>query len=553
MHCRPVKDQQMAAKQLLFGQDARDRIRRGVDALADAVKVTLGPRGRTVILDRDFGPPQIVNSGVVVAKSIELEDRFENMGAQLLCEVASRTGEMAGDGTTTATVLAHGMIQEGLKYLAAGMNPMDLKRGIDSAIEAVVAELKNLAQPCETSQEIAHVATISANNDRSVGELVARAMDKVGREGAVSIEDGSGMVSELEVVEGLQFDRGYLSAYFINNAERQSAVLEDVIVLLYDQKLSSLHELVPLLEAAAKAGRPLLVIAEEVEADALATLVVNTMRGVIKTCAVKAPGFGDRRKAMLHDMAVLTGGQVIAAEAGLTLEKAGIEHMGRARRVEVDKERTTIIGGAGDAPAIRDRVAMLKKERESLTSEYDRKQIDDRIAKLSGGVAVIKVGAATETELKERKLRVEDALHATRAAVEEGIVPGGGVALLWARKVLLDLKLPTLDQDSGLKIVTRALEEPIRRIVRNAAEEPSIVLHRVDESGQRSFGYNAATREYGDMLAMGVIDPAKVTRLALQNAGSIASLILTVDCMIANAPKKQPPAAPAMGEQPDMY
>jgi chaperonin GroEL len=543
----------MAAKKLLFGQDARDSMRRGVDILADAVKVTLGPRGRTVLLDRDFGPPQIVNSGVVVAKSVELEDRFENMGAQLLREVAARTSEMAGDGTTTATVLAHGMIQEGLKYLAAGMNPMDLKRGIDSAIEAVVGELKNTAQPCATSQEIAHVATISANNDRSIGELVARAMDKVGREGAVSIEDGSGMASELEVVEGLQFDRGYLSAYFVNNAERQSAVLEDVAILLYDQKLSALQEMVPLLEAAAKAGKPLLVIAEEVEADALATLVVNTIRGVIKSCAVKAPGFGDRRKAMLQDMAVLTGGQVIAAEAGLSLEKAGLEHLGRARRIEVDKDHTTIIGGAGDPSSIRDRVAMLKKEREGLTSEYDRKQLDDRIAKLSGGVAVIKVGAATETELKERKLRVEDALHATRAAVEEGIVPGGGVALLRARKVLQGMALPSLDQDSGLKIVARALEEPLRRIVSNAAEEPSIVLARVDESGQRSFGYNAATHEYGDMLEMGVIDPAKVTRLALQNAGSIASLILTVDCMIANAPRKESPAAPGMGGAAEMY
>jgi chaperonin GroEL len=544
----------MPAKQLLFAQDARDRIRRGVDALADAVKVTLGPRGRTVLLDREFGPPQIVNSGVVVAKSIELEDRFENMGAQLLREVASRTSEMAGDGTTTATVLAHGMIQEGLKYLAAGMNPMDLKRGIDSAIEAVVGELRNLAQPCTTSQEIAHVAAISANNDRSIGELVARAMDKVGREGAVSIEDGSGMASELEVVEGMQFDRGYLSAYFVNNTERQSAVLEDVAILLYDQKLSALQELVPLLDAVAKEGKPLLVIAEEVEADALATLVVNALRGVIKACAVKAPGFGDRRKAMLQDVAVLTGGQVISAEAGLSLEKAGMQHLGRARRVEVDKERTTLVGGAGDPSAIRDRVAHLKKEREGLASDYDRKQLDDRIARLAGGVGVIKVGAATETELKERKLRVEDALHATRAAVEEGIVPGGGVALLRARKVLRELKLPTLDQDSGLKIVMRSLEEPLRRIVANAAEESSIVLDRVESSTQRSFGYNAATREYGDMLEMGVIDPAKVTRLALQNAGSIASLVLTVDCMIASAPKKQAGAmAPGLAGQPELY
>jgi chaperonin GroEL len=504
-----------------------------------------------VLLQREFGAPQIVNSGVVVARAIELEDPFENMGALLLREVAARTSEMAGDGTTTATVLAHGMIQEGLKYLAAGMNPMELKHGIELGIEKVVAELKAMAQPCSSSQEIAHVAAISANNDRSIGELVASAMDKVGREGAVSIEDGSGMASELEVVEGLQFDRGFLSAYFINNAERQSAVLEDVAILLYDQKLSSLQELVPLLEAAAKAGRPLLVIAEEVEADALAMLVVNTIRGVIKTCAVRAPGFGERRKAMLQDMAVLTGGQVIAAETGLTLEKAKFEHLGRARRVEVDKERTTIVGGGGDAERIKARVAALKKEREGLTSEYDRKQLDERIAKLSGGVAVIKVGAATETELKERKLRVEDALHATRAAVEEGIVPGGGVALLRARKALAGMRLPTLDEDSGLKIVARALEEPLRRIVSNAAVEPAIVLERVESASQHSWGYNAATREYGDLLAMGVIDPAKVTRLALQNAGSIASLILTVDCMIADAPKKDRGAgAPA---EPQLY
>jgi chaperonin GroEL len=544
---------QMAAKQLLFGQEARDRIRRGIDALADAVKVTLGPRGRTVVLDREYGPPQIVNSGVVVARSIELEDRFENMGAQLLREVAARTSEMAGDGTTTATVLAHGMIREGLKYLAAGMNPMDVKRGIDAAVEAVVGELKQLAQPCETSQAIAHVAAISANNDRSIGDLVARAMDKVGRDGAVSIEDGSGMASELDVVEGMQFDRGYLSAYFINNAERQSTVLEDVGIVLYDQKLSGLQELVPLLEAAAKAGRPLLVIAEEVEADALATLVVNTIRGVLKTCAVRAPGFGDRRKAMLQDMAILTGGQVISAETGLALEKARLEHLGRARRVEVDKDRTTIIGGAGDPQRIKERIGALRREREALTSEYDRKQLDERMAKLAGGVAVIKVGAATETELKERKLRVEDALHATRAAVEEGVVPGGGVALLRARRVLRDLKLPSLDQDSGVRIVARALEEPLRRIVANAGQEASIVLARVDESGQRSFGYNAATGEYGDMLEMGVIDPAKVTRLALQNAGSIASLVLTVDCLIANAPKQAAPAAAGEAGQPEMY
>jgi len=543
----------MTAKQILYREDARDKIRRGVNAMADAVKVTLGPRGRTIIIDRDFGPPQIVNSGVVVAKAIELEDRFENMGAQLLREVASRTSEMAGDGTTTAIVLAHAMIQEGLKYLAAGINPMDLKRGIDLAVESVVQELKTIAQPSTTSQEIAHVAAISANNDRSIGELIARAMDKVGREGAVTIEDGSGLVSELEVVEGMQFDRGYLSPYFINNAEKQAAVLENAAIVLCDQKVSTVNELVPLLEAVAKSGAPLLLIAEDVDADALATLVVNSVRGVVKTCAVKAPGFGDRRKAMLQDMAVMTGGTVITGELGLALAKATLEHLGRARRVEIDKDSTTIIGGAGDAKAIRDRVAAIKKEREALTSDYERKQLDERIAKLAGGVALIKVGAATETELKERKVRVEDALHATRAAVEEGIVPGGGVALLRARKVLASLSAPNLDQDSGIKIVRQALEEPLRRIVDNAADESSIVLHRVDDSSLRNYGYNAATREYGDMLEMGVIDPAKVTRLALQNAASIASLVLTIDCMVANAPKKAAAGESLTGAEPEMF
>ena len=543
----------MTTKQLLFREAARDKIRQGVDALADAVKVTLGPRGRTVIIDQEFGAPQIVNSGVVVARSIELEDRFENMGARLLREVAARTSEMAGDGTTTATVLAHSMIVEGLKYLAAGMNPMDLKRGIDLAVDTVTQELKSISQPCSTSQEIAHVASISANNDRSIGDLVARAMDKVGREGAISIEDGSGLVSELEVVEGLQFDRGYLSPYFINNAEKQAAVLENAVILLCDQKLSTVNELVPLLEATAKAGAPLLVVAEDVDADALATLVINSMRGVVKTCAVKAPGFGDRRKAMLQDMAVLTGATVISGELGLTLSKATLENLGRARRIEITKDATTIIGGAGDAQAIRDRVAAIKKEREAQSSEYERKQLDDRIARLAGGVALIKVGAATETELKERKLRVEDALHATRAAVEEGLVPGGGVALLRARRVLQALAAPNLDQSSGIKIVQRALEEPLRRIVSNAADEPSIVLSKVDESTQRSFGYNAATREYGDMLEMGVIDPVKVTRLALQNAASIASLVLTIDCLIANAPKKTAAADALAGGSPEMY
>ena len=536
----------MSAKQLVFHDAARASILRGVSALAQAVMVTLGPRGRTVILERDFGPPQIVNSGVLVAKSVELEDRFENMGAQLLREVAARTSEMAGDGTTTAIVLAHAMVTEGLKYLAAGMNPMDLKRGMEQAIDVVVEEIKRIARPCADSKEIAHVAAISANNDRSIGELLAGAMEKVGREGAISIEDGSGLASQLEVVEGLQFDRGFLSPYFINNAERQSVVLEDAVILLYEKKLSSLKELLPLLEAVVKAGRPLLVLAEEVDSDALATLVINTIRGTIKTCAVKAPGFGDRRKAMLQDIAVLTGGQVVSEEVGLALDKVTLDDLGRARRIEVTKDDTTVIGGAGRESAIKERIAALKKERAQATSDYDKEKLDERIAKLSGGVALIKVGAATETELKERRIRVEDALHATRAAVEEGIVPGGGVALLRARQVLKPMKGATLDHDSGLRIVERALEAPLRRIVENAGDEPSVVLQRVDENGERSFGYNAATREYGDLLAMGVIDPAKVTRLALQNAGSIAGLILTTDCLIANAPAPKAAAAPGM-------
>jgi chaperonin GroEL len=537
----------------VYREEARDKIRRGVDALADAVKVTLGPRGRTVIIEREYGAPQIVNSGVVVAKSIELEDRLENMGAQMLREVAARTSEMAGDGTTTATVLAHSMIHEGLRYLAAGMNPMELKRGIDQAIERVVQELKKIAQPCVTPQEIAHVAAISANNDRSIGDMISQAMDKVGREGAISIEDGSGMVNELEIVEGLQFDRGYLSPYFVNNAERGAAVLENVHILLCDRRLSSISDLVPLLEGVAKSGSPLLVIAEDIDSDALATLVINSVRGVIKTCAVKAPGFGDRRKALLQDIAALTGGSVIAEELGLTMAKAKLEDLGRAKRVEVDKDSTTLIGGAGAASVIEARVAMIRKEREAATSDYDRKQFDERLAKLAGGVALVKVGAATETELKERKLRVEDALHATRAAVEEGIVPGGGVALLRARQVLSAFHASTLDEDSGVKIVMRALEEPLRRIVINAADEPSIVLHRVDESQERSFGYNAATREYGDLLLMGVIDPAKVTRLALQNAGSIASLVLTTDCMIASAPRSEAGSTGPRGTEAQMF
>jgi chaperonin GroEL len=527
----------MPAKQLVFHEAAREKIRRGVDALAEAVKVTLGPRGRTVILEREFGAPQIVNSGVLVAKAVELPDRFENMGAQLLREVAARTSEMAGDGTTTATVLAHAMIHEGQRYLAAGMNPMDLKRGMEQAVDAVVEELKRVARPCASSQEIAHVAAISANNDRSIGDLLAQAIEKVGREGAITIEDGSGMSSELSVVEGLQFDRGFLSAYFVNDGERQLSVLEDAAILLCDKRLSSLKDLLPLLEEIVKAGRPLLVIAEDIDSEALATLVINTLRGTIKTCAVKAPGFGDRRKALLQDIAVLTGGSVVGDELGLSLAKVTLAELGRVRRVEVGKDETTLIGGAGAPAAIAERIASIRKEREATSSDYDRDKLDERIAKLSGGVAIVKVGAATETELKERKVRVQDALHATRAAVAEGIVPGGGIALLRARRVLQPMKGANLDEESGIRIVAQALEEPLRRIVANAGVEPSVVVDRIDAAPDANHGYNAATRNYGDLLQMGVIDPVKVTRLALQNAGSIASLILTTDCLIAQAPE----------------
>ena len=548
----------MKAKHLIFHDEARDKIRRGVDALAEAVKVTMGPRGRTVILEREWGPPQIVNSGVLVAKAIDLEDPFENMGAQLLREVAARTSEMAGDGTTTATVLAHGMVHEGLRYLAGGMNPMELKRGIERAIDAVVAELKRMSQTCADSKDIAHVATISANNDRSIGELVASAIDKVGREGAISIEDGSGLVSVLEVVEGLQFGNGYLSPYFINNTERLSALLDDVRILFCEGRLASLKDLLPLLEEVVKSGQPLLVIAEDLDNDTLAALVINTIRGSIKTCAVKAPGFGAHRQAMLQDMAILTGGQVVSDTMGLSLSKLKLTDLGRAKRVEVGKDSTTLIGGAGDPQAIQERIAVIRKEREAAESEYDREKLDERAARLAGGVALIKVGATTETELKERKIRVEDALHATRAAIEEGIVPGGGVALLRARKVLSQMHGESLDETSGIRLVARALEEPLRRIVSNAGDEPSVVAQRVDDSCEPAFGYNAATRQYGDLLKMGVIDPAKVTRLALQNAASIAGLILTTDCMIAAAP---PPAtkatdtamSPSLGQQMDMF
>jgi chaperonin GroEL len=531
----------MTAKQILFGEGAHARLLKGMNTLADAVRVTLGPKARTVVLEKSWGAPTVINSGVIVAKEVELADRFENMGAQMVREVAAKTSEVAGDGTTTATLLAASIVNEGMKYVAAGMNPMDLKRGIDLAAEALIAELARLAKPCATRKEIAQVGAISANNDASIGEMIAEAMEKVGREGVITVEDGKGLANELEVVEGTQFDRGYLSPYFITNAEKQSVVLEDAYLLLHDKKIATIRELLPILEHVAKTGKPLLVIAEEVEGEALATLVVNKLRGVLACCAVKAPGFGDRRKSMLEDLAILTGGKVVAEEAGLALEKADAALLGRARRVQVGKDDTTIIGGAGERAAIDARVAQIKAEIEEATSDYDKEKLQERAAKLAGGVALIRVGAATETEMKERKSRTEDALHATRAAVEEGILPGGGVALLRARRCLKDLRGKNPDQDAGIRIVERAVEEPLRQIVRNAGAEPAVVVQRVLD-GEGNYGYNAASGEYGDMVAMGVLDPRKVTRAALQNAASIASLILTTDCMIAQAQSKPEPA-----------
>jgi chaperonin GroEL len=533
----------MSAKQLVFQEDARARIVSGVSQLAHAVRGTLGPKARTVVLQRSFGPPIVINSGVIVAKEIELPDPLENMGARMVREVAAKTSDVAGDGTTTATLLAYGIVVEGMKHVAAGMNPMDLKRGIDLAVAAVVEELKRMAQPCGARTEIEQVATISANNDPGIGKIVADAMEKVGREGVITVEDGTGLASELEVVEGMQFDRGFLSPYFITS-EKQRAVLEDARILIHDRKISAIAELLPLLEQVAQAGKPLLIIAEDVEGEALATLVVNNLRGIIKCCAVKAPGFGDRRKAMLQDIAVLTRGTVIAEEAGLKLENAKLADLGIARRVEVDKDDTTIIGGAGDAKKIAARVEEIRAQHKEATSDYDREKLQERIAKLSGGVAVVKVGAATEMEMKEKKSRVEDAVHATRAAVEEGVLPGGGVALLRARAALASLKGENEDQDAGVRIVFRALEEPLRQIVDNSGAEPSVVLARVLEA-KGAFGYNALTDEYGDLVAMGVLDPCKVTRSALQNAASVAGLILTTDCMIAELPSAKT-AAPAM-------
>jgi chaperonin GroEL len=528
----------MAAKEVRFHENARSRIIAGVNVLADAVKVTLGPKGRNVVLERSFGAPTVTKDGVSVAKEIELKDKFENMGAQMVREVASKTSDVAGDGTTTATVLAQSIVQEGMKFVAAGMNPMDLKRGIDKAVDQVVEQLKKQSKPCTTSKEIAQVGAISANADESVGKIIADAMDKVGKEGVITVEDGKSLENELEVVEGMQFDRGYLSPYFINNPERQIAVLDDPYILLHDKKISNIRDLLPLLEQVAKAGKPLLIIAEEIEGEALATLVVNNIRGILKTCGVKAPGFGDRRKAMLEDMAILTGGTVISEELGLKLENATLKDLGRAKRVEVEKENTIIIDGSGEKKAIEGRIKNIRAQIEETTSDYDREKLQERVAKLAGGVAVIRVGAATEVAMKEKKARVEDALHATRAAVEEGIVAGGGVAYLRAREALKTLKGANHDQDAGIKIVLRALEEPIRAIVANAGDEPSVVVNKVLE-GKGNFGYNAQSGEYGDLVSMGVLDPTKVSRCALQNASSIAGLILTTDCMVAEAPKEE--------------
>ena len=535
----------MAAKDVQFGNEVRQKMVSGVNTLANAVRVTLGPKGRNVVVDRAFGGPHITKDGVTVAKEIELKDKFENMGAQMVKEVASKTNDVAGDGTTTATVLAQAIVAEGMKYVTAGMNPTDLKRGIDKAVAALVEELKNIAKPCDTSKEIAQVGSISANSDEQVGAIIAEAMEKVGKEGVITVEDGKSLENELDVVEGMQFDRGYLSPYFINDAEKQIAALDNPFVLLFDKKISNIRDLLPVLEQVAKASRPLLIIAEDVEGEALATLVVNNIRGILKTVAVKAPGFGDRRKAMLQDIAILTGGVVISEEVGLSLEKATLDDLGQAKRIEIGKENTTIIDGFGDAAQIEARVAEIRQQIETATSDYDKEKLQERVAKLAGGVAVIKVGAATEVEMKEKKDRVEDALHATRAAVEEGVVAGGGVALLRARAALENLHTGNADQDAGVQIVLRAVESPLRQIVANAGGEPSVVVNKVLE-GEGNYGYNAGSGEYGDMIEMGVLDPAKVTRSALQHAASIAGLMLTTDCMIAEIPEEKP-AMPDMG------
>ncbi len=526
----------MAAKEVRFSDDARARMFKGVNVLANAVKATLGPKGRNAVLEKSFGAPTITKDGVSVAKEIELKDKFENMGAQMVKEVASNTSDEAGDGTTTATVLAQAIIREGLKAVASGRNPMDIKRGIDKAVIAATEELKKLSKPCKDTKAIAQVGTISANSDESIGKTIAEAMEKVGKEGVITVEEGSGLANELDVVEGMQFDRGYLSPYFINSQANQTAELEKPLILLVDKKISNIREMLPVLEGVAKAGRPLLVIAEDVEGEALATLVVNNIRGILKVAAVKAPGFGDRRKAMLQDIAVLTGGTVISDEVGLQLEKATLNDLGEAKKVVVEKENTTVIDGAGKASDIKARIESIRQQAEEATSDYDKEKLQERVAKLSGGVAVIKVGAATEVEMKEKKARVEDALHATRAAVEEGVVPGGGVALIRALKALKDLEGANEDQTVGIRILARSIEEPLRQIVDNAGEDAAVILNAV-KAGKGAYGYNAATGEYGDMLEEGILDPTKVTRLALQNAASVSGLLLTTEVMIAEAPK----------------
>jgi len=536
----------MAAKDVKFGNDARVKMLRGVNILADAVKVTLGPKGRNVVLDKSFGAPTITKDGVSVAREIELEDKFENMGAQMVKEVASKANDAAGDGTTTATVLAQAIVNEGLKAVAAGMNPMDLKRGIDKAVVSAVEELKTLSVPCSDSKAIAQVGTISANSDESVGTLIAQAMEKVGKEGVITVEEGTGLQDELDVVEGMQFDRGYLSPYFINKPETGAVELESPFILLADKKISNIRELLPVLEAVAKAGKPLLIIAEDVEGEALATLVVNTMRGIVKVAAVKAPGFGDRRKAMLQDIAVLTGGTVISEEIGMELEKATLEDLGQAKRVVINKDTSTIIDGTGDEAAISGRVAQIRQQIEESTSDYDREKLQERVAKLAGGVAVLKVGAATEVEMKEKKARVEDALHATRAAVEEGVVAGGGVALVRVAAKLTELRGQNEDQNVGIKVALRAMEAPLRQIVSNAGEEPSVVTNAV-KAGEGNYGYNAQTEEYGNMIDFGILDPTKVTRSALQYAASVAGLMITTECMVTDLPKDDAPDLGAAG------
>ncbi|MCG7956313.1 MAG: chaperonin GroEL [Candidatus Thiodiazotropha taylori] len=536
----------MSAKEVQFGDDARQRMIKGVNILANAVKVTLGPKGRNVVLEKSFGAPTVTKDGVSVAKEIELSDKFENMGAQMVKEVSSQTSDVAGDGTTTATVLAQAMVREGLKAVAAGMNPMDLKRGIDKAVVAAVEELKNISRPCSDDKEIAQVGTISANSDANVGDIIAEAMQKVGKEGVITVEEGSALQNELDVVEGMQFDRGYLSPYFVTNQQNQAAELDEPFILLHDKKISNIRDLLPVLEGVAKAGKPLLIIAEDVEGEALATLVVNNLRGIVKVTAVKAPGFGDRRKAMLQDIAILTGGTVISEEVGLSLEKATLDDLGSAKKVTITKEETTVIDGAGVEGDIKARVEQIRSQIEETSSDYDREKLQERVAKLAGGVAVIKVGAATEVEMKEKKARVEDALHATRAAVEEGVVPGGGVALVRSLSALADLTGENHDQDVGIGIARRSMEEPLRQIVANAGGEPSVVLDKV-RGGEGNFGFNASNDTYGDMMEMGILDPTKVTRSALQNASSVAGLMVTTECMVADEPKDEA-AAPPMGD-----